>query len=218
MNCLQFENALSDYLEGTQTSEHQAHLNSCSACSGLLADLNFISLRARDLQSLEEPSPRVWNALEVELRREGLIRSPQPSPPFLSSFFSRWRTAWILPLAAALVIAVGIKLSQPNKAGDTAPVAKETSQPVPTAPPAVSASTSAEDKELLKTVASRPPAQLAAYQADLDQANSFIRDAQEALRSNPNDVYSQQLLINAYEQKQMLYRLAVDQSNSNDEQ
>lgn len=218
MNCLQFENVLSDYLEGAQTSEQQAHLSSCAACSGLLADLDFISLQARDLQSLEEPSPRVWNGLEVQLRREGLIRNPQPSRPLLPSSLWRWRTAWILPVAAALVIAAGIKLSQPTKIGDTVPVAKQVSQPAPATPPAVSASTSAEDKEILKTVASRPPAQLAAYQADLDQTNAFIHDAQEVLRSNPNDVYSQQLLINAYEQKQMLYHLAVDQSNSNDEQ
>jgi hypothetical protein len=33
------------------------------------------------------------------------------------------------------------------------------------------------------------------------------------LKNDPNDIYSQQLLINAYEQKQMLYRLAVDQSD-----
>jgi hypothetical protein len=52
---------------------------------------------------------------------------------------------------------------------------------------------------------------VAAYRHDLDQANSFIRDAQEAVKSNGNDVYSQELLINAYEQKQMLYHLAVDQ-------
>ena len=52
-----------------------------------------------------------------------------------------------------------------------------------------------------------------AYRNDLDQANAFIRDAQDALKNDPNDIYSQQLLMNAYEQKQMLYRLALDQCN-----
>jgi hypothetical protein len=78
--------------------------------------------------------------------------------------------------------------------------------------PAVPA-VSTEDKDMLARVAARPPAQAAAYRRDLDQANAFIRDAQEAVKTDPNDVYSQQMLMNAYEQKQMIYHLAVDQSN-----
>jgi len=35
-------------------------------------------------------------------------------------------------------------------------------------------------------------------------------DLEQSVRNDPSDVYSQQLLINAYEQKQMLYDLAVD--------
>jgi hypothetical protein len=69
----------------------------------------------------------------------------------------------------------------------------------------------------MNTVASRPPAQVAAYRNDLAQANSFIRDAQEAVKNDPNDIYSQQMLMNAYEQKQMVYRLAVDQNNEDEQ-
>jgi hypothetical protein len=210
MNCLQFENALSDYMEGESTSEQRAHLNSCSACSGLLADLNLISSEASSLRDLEGPSDNVWNLLEAQLRREGLIK--QPSRPSRPDFFHRWRTAWLVPVAAALLIAAGIKLYQPAKIGDNQPVAK---QHIPAAPavPVVSA----EDKEIMNRVASRPPAQVAAYRNDLAQANSFIRDAQEAVQNDPNDIYSQQLLMNAYEQKQMVYRLAVDQNNEDEQ-
>lgn len=206
MNCLQFENILSGHLQGNRTSEEQAHLNSCSACSTLLADLTLISAEARSLRDLNEPSPRLWNAIETQLRREGLIR--QPARPSLRDFFLRWRTAWLVPVAAALIIAAGVKLSRPAKVGDNQPIAKSLA-PAATGAVAVSA----EDRDILNTVAARPPAQLAAYRNDLDQANAFIRDAQEAVRRDPNDNYSQQLLINAYEQKQMLYRLAMDESN-----
>ena len=206
MNCLQFENTLSEYLEGSRSSEQQAHLSSCSACSSLLADLNLISAEAFSLRELDGPDPKVWRTLEAQLRREGLIR--EPSRPSLPDFFRRWRTAWLVPVAAALLIAAGIKLYQPAKIGDNQPVSKvgvPRISPVP--------GVSAEDREVLKTVAARPPAQAVAYRNDLDQANAFIRDAQEALKNDPNDSYSQQLLINAYEQKQMVYRLAMDQSN-----
>jgi hypothetical protein len=203
MNCLQFENALADYLEGSQTSEQKAHVDSCSACSNLLADLNLLSTQAASLRELHEPSPRVWNGLEFQLRREGLIRTAAPARPWV-----RWRNAWLVPVAAALLIMAGIKLYQPARIGDKEPVARK----VVPATPAVPA-VSTEDKDMLARVASRPPAQAAAYRRDLDQANAFIRDAQEAVKTDPNDVYSQQMLMNAYEQKQMLYHLAVDQSN-----
>jgi hypothetical protein len=210
MNCLQFENALSDYMEGDSTFEQRAHLNSCSACSGLLADLSVISSEASSLRELEGPSERVWNSLEAQLRREGLIK--QPSRPLQPDFFHRWRTAWLVPVAAALLIAAGIKLYQPAKIGDNQPVAK---QHIPAA--SIVPVVSAEDKEIMNTVAARPPAQVAAYRNDLAQANSFIHDAQEAVKNDPNDTYSQQLLMNAYEQKQMVYRLAVDQNNEDEQ-
>jgi len=210
MNCVQFERGLPDYLEGGHTSEHQAHLNSCSSCSGLLADLNFISSQASSLQALEEPSPRVWNQLEATLRREGLIRPPIVAHSPLVDFFSRWRPYCLKTIAAALIIAAGIKLYHPPKAGDNAPIAKQTAPPKPAAhTPAV---VSNEDREILSRVASRPPAQQASYRADLDAANSFIRDVEASVKSDPNDVYLQQMLVDAYQQKQMLYDLAVDRS------
>jgi len=210
MNCLQFENALSDYLEGDATSEQRAHLNSCSACSGLLADLSLISSQASSLRAMDEPSVRIWNSLEAQLRREGLIR--EPSRPSHPGFFNRWRTAWLVPVAAALLIAAGVKLYQPARVGDNQPVAKQRVPASPAAPVV-----SAEDKDVMNTVASRPPAQVAAYRNDLAQANSFIHDAQEAVKNDPNDIYSQQMLMNAYEQKQMVYRLAVDQNNEDEQ-
>jgi hypothetical protein len=210
MNCLQFENVLSDYLEGQGTSEQRAHLSSCSACSDLLADLSLISAEASSLRELDGPSDKLWNSIEAQLRREGLIK--QPSFPSQLDFFHRWRTAWLIPVAAALLIAAGIKLYQPAKIGDNQPVAKVRVPAAPAAP-----AVSAEDKEIMNTVASRPPAQVAAYRNELAEANSFIRDAQEAVKNDPNDIYSQQMLMNAYEQKQMVYRLAVDQSNEDEQ-
>ncbi|MGH9517303.1 MAG: anti-sigma factor family protein [Terriglobales bacterium] len=210
MNCLQFENALSEYMDGDASSEQRAHLNSCSACSGLLADLSLISSEASSLRELDGPSDKVWGLLEAQLRQEGLIK--QPARPSQPDFFHRWRTAWLVPVAAALLIAAGIKLYQPTKIGDNQPVAKQRTPSAPFAPVI-----SAEDKDVMNTVASRPPAQVAAYRNDLAQANSFIRDAQEAVKNDPNDIYSQQMLMNAYEQKQMVYRLAVDQNNEDEQ-
>jgi hypothetical protein len=205
MNCTEFERILPDYLDGAYTPERLAHLDSCPSCSSLLSDLNLISARAKLLLASEEPSPAVWNALEARLRSEGLIRRPETHSPAVS-FFSRWRTAWLVPVAAALAIAAGLKLYHPAGAGDNVPVAKQASIPAP----AVEVPVSREDQQLLNTVASRPLSQRVKYRADLDDANSFIRDAEASIKADPNDIYTRQMLINAYEQKQMLYDLAVD--------
>jgi len=218
MNCFEFESVLPEYLEGVFTSEQRAHLDSCPACSGLLSDLNLVSSQAKLLLAADEPRPAVWNALEARLRSEGLIRRSEPVPipvRFKESFFHRWRTAWLVPVAAVLAIVAGLKLYHPAGAGDNAPIAKQ--QPVAAEPATRTASAkspvSREDQQWLNSVAARPPAQLAKFRSDLDDANAFIRDAQESLRNDPNDAYTQQMLINAYEQKQMLYELAVDRSS-----
>jgi hypothetical protein len=208
MNCAQFESVLPEYLEGARSLEQQAHHDSCSACSNLVADLKLIASEASLLRALEEPSPRVWNQIEIRLREEGLIRDQPRARRFLP--FSRWRLAWLAPVAAALVIIAAIKLYQPVRIGDSLPVQKPAVSPA--APALAAAPASAEDREMLRAVSSRLPAQLAAYKADLEAANAFIRDAERSVHDNPNDLYSQQMLINAYEQKQMLFRLAVDQS------
>jgi hypothetical protein len=206
MTCVEFERDLPEFLEGIHSPELQAHLNSCSFCAGLVADLRFIAGQAPRLQETETPSPRVWNALEAQLRREGLIRGPKMSQPVVSGWFPRWRASWMVPVAAGLLLVAGVKLYHPTRAGDTGPVQQAVSVP-PKAPPV-----SAEDRELLRTVARRMPAQQATYRRNLDEANRFIHDAEQSVRNDPNDVYTQQLLINAYEQKQMLFDLAVDRS------
>lgn len=208
MNCLEFERVLPEFLEGGHSPEEQAHLDSCPSCSNLLADLNTISSQARLLIASEEPRPAVWEALESRLRDEGLIRSPEITPA-RTSIFSRWRTAWLIPVAAALVIAAGLKLYHPFSAGDHEPIAKQ-AVPAPTLTPGMSVSR--EDQVVLNSVATRIPAQRARYRADLDDANSFIRDAEQSMRDDPNDIYMQRMLINAYAQKQMLYDLAVERS------
>jgi hypothetical protein len=202
MKCVEFERVL---LEGEQTPEQLAHLNSCSSCSNLLADLDLISSQAKLLLASDEPSPAVWNALESRLRSEGIIRRTEPAHTSFGDLFWRWRTAWLVPAAAALIFVGVVRLHHPAAAGDNAPIAKQN-----VAKPPVTAAVSGDDQQLLNTVASRPPAQRARYRADLEDANAFIRDAQDAIRNDPNDVYRQQMLINAYEQKEMLYQLAVD--------
>ncbi len=219
MNCLEFERELPGCVEGSTTLDQRAHLSSCPACAELLSDLNAIASQAGLLSASEEPSPAVWISLEARLRSEGLIRGPElvTYPARVKpSFASRWRAAWLVPIAAALAVVAVVKLNHPANVGDKNPIAKvqvAAAAPVQNVAATAKRAVSTEDERWLNSVAARPPAQLASYRADLDQANAFIQDAEQSLKQDPNDAYTQQMLINAYEQKQMLFELAVDRNN-----
>jgi hypothetical protein len=77
MNCSECHRVLPESLEGQRTAELEAHLTSCVACSELVEDLNVIARQAAALREADEPSPRVWNMIEAELRRDGVIHPPR---------------------------------------------------------------------------------------------------------------------------------------------
>src|SRR5690242_4640591 len=102
MNCAEFRDVLPEIADVGRTTEQEAHLKSCFACSVLVADLDFMSRETRLLRDSEEPSVRVWNSIEVALRQEGLIRRPRRDMSLVRAFSQRWSPAWLIPLAAVL--------------------------------------------------------------------------------------------------------------------
>jgi hypothetical protein len=203
MTCTEFERALADIIddESCRTVEHHRHIESCSACEGLVNDLNAISEEARFLEQEAEPSARVWNSIETALRQEGLIRGPQRVFTISEQKRHSWRAAWLVPVAATLLVIFGVRYER------TAP--KEAPKNISLAANNV---TSDDDQQLLQTVQRRSPAMLASYEDNLRNVNSYIRDAEESAKSNPNDEEAQRILMNAYEQKAMVYEMAVDRS------
>jgi hypothetical protein len=212
MTCAEFERVLPDITEGDREFEQEQHLRSCSACRSLVADLNAISQQARTLQACEDPSPRVWNSIETALIHEGLIRLPARSElAKVHAFPSRWRSAWLLPVAAALLVAAGI-VRYERSSGQT--IVQVDPAPATTQGQLASAGTeeAVADQQLLQSVARRAPAMEAAYKANLQDVNSYIRDAEESVKDNPNDEEAQRYLSNAYEQRAMIYEMAEDRS------
>ena len=69
-----------------------------------------------------------------------------------------------------------------------------------------------DDEMLLQTVASTSPGMLGAYQTDIQNVNAYIRDAEQSVKNNPNDEEAQQYLMSAYEQRNMVYEMAMDRS------
>lgn len=202
MNCTEFERALADIIddESCRTVEHHQHIESCSACENLVDELNAISEEARFLEREAEPSAQVWNSIEIALRQEGLIRGPQAVVlPISKQKKGWWRSVWLVPAAAALLIVFGVRYEH------TAPKALPQNAPL-----AANDDASDDDQQLLQTVQQRSPAMLASYQANLRDVNAYVHDAQESAKRNPNDEEAQRYLMNAYEEKAMVYEMAMD--------
>ena len=216
MNCAEFQEFLPEGFEGGRTVEQESHLKSCSTCSGLVADLELIAREARQLQETAEPSPRVWNYIEITLRQEGIIREPHLGPALVPARPQRWNMAWLAPVAALVLVAFGIVVYQRGSSDSRLAAHLDMTTPslvaiVPTSqkPSAVNNS---EDDQLLAAVASRSPAMQAQYASNLQNVNAYIKDAEESAQADPNDEEAQQIVMDAYEQRATVYEMALDRS------
>jgi hypothetical protein len=206
MTCEEFERVLPELGSG-HSNELEEHLKSCLACSDLVGDLNAISQQARLLQASEEPSPWVWKSIEASLQQEGLIRQPQQERARTLVPLLGWKLRWLVPLAAAFLVVFGVLMHE--RRGVQPELAKRGTPPVGVVTADLMPS---EDQQLLNTVAARMPSMRDAYEANLRSVNAYIRDAEQSANSNPNDEVAQQYLMNAYEQKAMVYEMALDRS------
>jgi hypothetical protein len=207
MNCVELHQSLAE-VENSSSAEQQAHLAGCPACSTLVADLNLIISTAAELREVDEPSSRVWNSIAIALRQERLIRPQGESRSRVASFGARWgRARWMVPAAAALLILVGIYANQRSL---STRLTKDT-LPVPAANIAV-ADAGMNDAELLQEVAERAPFMKMQYEDNLRRVNEYILDAQSTVDANPNDAEARRSLMDAYEQKAMLFEMAMDRS------
>jgi len=239
MNCAEVQQVLPEIIDGSGSSEYQAHLKSCSECSELVSDLELIAREARQLAEIDDPPARVWVKLAAELRAEGIIREPEATPTrpvLVPNTGRRWNVWWLVPVAAALVAAGSYVIKpkpSPALAEKQQPVASQPassvaevknpsdSQPNPQkvaakrAPvqipfPQGTANSDSEDRQFLDDVARQAPMMRATYEKQLRSVNSYIRDASEYAQQNPGDQDARQHLMDAYEQKAMLYQMALD--------
>ncbi len=239
MNCADVRQGLPEIMDGGQNTAFQAHLKLCPACSELVSDLELIANEARQLAETDEPAPRVWVKIAAELRAEGIIREPElaPSRPVLvPNTGRRWNAWWLVPVAAALV-AAGTYVLKPKSAPqvaqqpavttpqtvvqpvDKTPAAQQPAQrvladkkppvilPFPKENPNLA---DKDDEQLLDEMSQYAPMMRATYENELRSVNSYIRDARAYAEQNPGDEDARQHLMNAYQQKAMLYQMALD--------
>jgi len=216
MNCAQFQNECSEVLEGAKTQAHEEHLALCAACRGLLEDMSEMVAQVRDLP-LHEPGPQVWTRLRQSLAEEGLIREDLIREDLVREPAPAAKAGWAWPsfswadalaygsVAAILVVAFGLLTLQqapaPSPGGGLAVTQTAASGPIDD-----------DDLQLLKEVEARVPDARGAYETSLREINTQIEEARRAVAENPNDPQAVQGLMEAYQQKSMVYEMAMSRS------
>ena len=205
MTCLEFQDILPDMIDGETDAKHADHLRTCANCSELVSDLRAIAAGAKLLCADSEPSPRVWANIQRTLEEEGIIRpAPQPGA-MLFPQRRRWSAAWLTVGATILMLAVGVFVYTNHRGTDQNQQVAGT----PALAPAESPVASADDIELLSHVS---PVARARYADDLQTVNAFIRDAEDSVAQNPSDDEARHFLMQAYQEREMVYASAMDRS------
>ncbi len=206
MTCVELQESLAENERGS-SAEQQAHLRNCSDCAKMVADLLVIACSAGELRAAHEPHPRVWKNIEASLRQEGLIRPQRGRLSLVPSLDSQWSlTRWMAPAAALLLVSLGIYVRQHAQPSQTT---SAVSAPVETS---TADAAGLNDADLLQEVAQQSPALQEQYTDNLRRVNQYIQDAKSVVDADPNDEEARRSLMEAYQEKSMLFELAMDRS------
>lgn len=120
MNCEQYQDLLSDFIEGSLVqSDHdsiEAHLSVCGVCAEARGDLEAIVGFCRDHRGEYDAVPNeraLWLRISDTIESELSVASPAPIPPGAGWWFRLMNRSWELsfPQMAAAVIAIVIVVS-----------------------------------------------------------------------------------------------------------
>jgi hypothetical protein len=135
-----------------------------------------------------QPAPGQTNVAQHEVQ-PGTPSSEQPKSPAVSQ-----------PANSA---APGVEVAAQKRAPKSS--AKDSRDAVEISPPA-----GPEDEQFLSEVSQRAPGLRATYENQLRAVNAEIRETQEYIRRHPGDLDARQHLMEVFQQKAMLYQLALD--------
>ena len=207
MNCQQFQDVLPFIIESGGNPEQETHLESCPSCAALVQDLRYIAEQAKLLLPMHDPNPRVWSSIEQSLQREGLVQEGRLSRLGHITNTSTQTKGWTIlgsVIAAAAVLVLGISLTRLRPTGPEPVVSTTTTHAAQTM--------SDDDQQLVSQVSQQNPSLRDTYESNLREVNAYISDAEQAVRDNPADSAAQESLMDAYQQKSMLYEMATMRS------
>lgn len=207
MTCAEFQKVLPYIIESGGNPEQEEHLRSCAVCSDLVADLKYIAEQAKLLLPMEDPHPRVWEGIRAALEREGVA---QPVRGRLLNFPVFAPAPWLAAAAALVLVVAGILVYQ---RGDQGQMASRQTKEAAVTRGVLRTASSFDDQQLLSELSEHNPALRATYEENLRKVNASISDARQTVEQDPDDEDARDSLVQAYEQKAMLYDMAMRSLN-----
>lgn len=207
MNCQKFQEVLPYIIESGGNAEEEEHLRSCASCAELVQDLQYIAQQAKLLLPMHDPNPKVWTGIEQSLRGQGLSPEGRMSPRgqitnLTTQIKSATPLGWGIAFAALALFAIALINYHPL------PSTNSSAQNII---PESSAMAS-DDQQLLARVSEQVPEEGQAYEDSFREVNAYIVDAQQAVDRDPQDAVAQAHLLEAYQQKEMLYQMATSRA------
>jgi hypothetical protein len=213
--CRDFEAESENWLAGRRSPNFAEHLASCARCRHLMADWMSLRIAARELGlDQPEPSASVWQMLDAQLRKEGIISSQSPPvfPPqrwggTLPQFV--WRPIFTAAYAAVLLVA-GVLISSEirhsshlfSSQGTQVATVIEDSQ-VPSGETEAFQSWSEPDPEIT-----------ASLRQNLNVIDNDISLCKKSVRDEPQNELARDYLNDAYQQKAELLATMVERGVS----
>lgn len=216
MNCGEFQESLAYIIDTGGNAKQKEHLKECSVCSDLVSDLRYIADQAKLLVPMLEPSSRVWDGIKTSLEQEGVVKNRTARGRLLGSLpASRWGPGtWMLPVAALVLVAVGLLAYRSTLMSRQTASAELTSSDSALNLTVVdsNAMSDKQDQQLLAAIAARASEMRQSYEQDLSNVNAYISDERKSVDTDPDDEDARQALNEAYREKAMLYEIAVQHS------
>lgn len=218
LTCAQVAEALDDLLDGRAEypgrAALEAHVAGCPSCRALVADVHAIRVAARTLKPIEPP-PAVWDAVRARLDSEPAAASPLSRLDRLVA----WATGWggvLQPAAAVAVLAllvsslvwVGTRLGE-APAGLSAGQAGDAPGEFALAEAEYSDAIARLEEAAGGAPQGLDPVTTAALRATIDEIDSAIGEARDALARQPGDEWSQESLLDALGSKVALLQDTV---------
>jgi anti-sigma factor RsiW len=189
---------LDDYVDGAlaadEKAEVEAHLATCAACRDELESLRALLARAASLPRTMPPPARLWSAIESEIQtRRAPLAFAAPSRfsvPLLAA------AAVVLMLLSSGATALWLQRTTPDYEFTTA-----------------RAEYTQATAELAKRVQANPaglsPTTIAVLDRNLAIIDAAIREAEQALETDPGDSSLEEMLLARYQQRLELLQRAA---------
>jgi hypothetical protein len=209
---------LSDYLDGElaprEAKEVEAHLDGCPECSRVLDELRAVVAAAGELPDVP-PDRDLWPAIEARLapRTDAPDRAPAQVVPLRGHRGVTMTVPQLIAAAVALVLFSGSAVWM--TLGGTGPIDANPTLYEPDSPVTTVAFTDFDrviadlEEEYLSRRAELDPGTIQVVERNLAIIDQAIREAREALSTDPSSEFISAHLANAMRQKMGLLRQAA---------